>query len=83
VIGTGRVIQIAKFAEHFHRTQIVSKYSVQPMSINTNPISLRNSGWSAKHISSTELYEAIMVEPKIEKKDIRLYHSTVNAIKFD
>jgi nucleoside-diphosphate-sugar epimerase len=66
VIGTGRVIQVAKFAEHFHRSRIVSKNSVQSISLNTNPLSLRNTGWSAKHISSTQLHEAIMEETKIE-----------------
>jgi nucleoside-diphosphate-sugar epimerase len=65
VIGTGRTIQIARFAEHFFRPNLIEEYLDQPITLNTNPQSLKNSGWSPKYISSDQLYNAIIKEPQI------------------
>jgi nucleoside-diphosphate-sugar epimerase len=67
VVGTGRKIQVSELAVHFYSPNLVSEYLDKPISINTNPFSLKNSGWAPQYVSSGQLFEAIMKEPHNEE----------------
>jgi nucleoside-diphosphate-sugar epimerase len=62
VVGTGRTILVSKFAELFNKPNLIFKNYQEPISINTNPVALKESGWNPKYISANQLYGAIMNE---------------------
>lgn len=70
VVGTGRKLKVSEIASCFYRPNLVIEQSEKPISINTNPLSLKNSGWVAQQVSSQQLYKAIMKEPGDEETRI-------------